>query len=378
MQFSVKNIILHISLIDGIGPATIWYLIRSQSTRWQWEDLYNFSVQDWVYLIGLKQHVAEKIVVGLKDREQLDQELYYIAKYKVNWLTGIDEEYPLLLAEIHLPPPILYWQGDVKKDEKNIAVIGSRNANYYGERVISKIIPDLIAQNVTIVSGGALGADSMAHTAALANNGKTIAILGSGLMHYYPRSNQRLFDEILASGGAIVSSFAMNMQPKPGNFPARNRIIAGMSYGCIVVQAAKKSGARITAQYALEQGREVFAIPGPIDDQLSIGCHELIKEGATLINSADDIRQELAWIYTEQGKEKNKQVENKRQEEKQDLAEKETSIQLQLIKFCTTPQSMDELLQQTVLNLSELQQELINLQLIGKIQQDFTGRWLAL
>ena len=380
MQLSQEQVVLHLSLIDGIGPAIIGHLIRLQSTTWQWSDLYDLSVHTWMNDFGLTQRIAKKIVTGLRDTKLLEQELQYIKKHNVQWVTGINEEYSSLLSQIHLPPPVLYWQGmPLEKNATDIAVIGSRNANYYGERVINKIVPDLVAQDWTIVSGGALGADSMAHRAALASKGKTIVVLGSGLLYCYPQSNQRLFDEIIAAGGTIVSSFSMNTQPKPGNFPARNRIIAGLSYGCIVVQAAQKSGARITAQYALEQGREVFAVPGPVDDELSIGCHQLIKEGATLVSCVDDIVRELELIVpTKTTNYIDRYVKNSQPTKKESRATHETDIQAQIMRLCATPRSIDELMQQTALNLTGLQEELINLQLDGKIQQDFTGRWLVL
>ncbi len=380
MQLSQEQVLLHLSLIDGIGPAIIGHLIRLQSTTWQWSDLYDLSVHTWMNDFGLTQRIAKKIVTGLRDTKLLEQELQYIKKHNVQWVTGINEEYSSLLSQIHLPPPVLYWQGmPLEKNATDIAVIGSRNANYYGERVINKIVPDLVAQDWTIVSGGALGADSMAHRAALASKGKTIVVLGSGLLYCYPQSNQRLFDEIIAAGGTIVSSFSMNTQPKPGNFPARNRIIAGLSYGCIVVQAAQKSGARITAQYALEQGREVFAVPGPVDDELSIGCHQLIKEGATLVSCVDDIVRELELIVpTKTTNYIDRYVKNSQPTKKESRATHETDIQAQIMRLCATPRSIDELMQQTALNLTGLQEELINLQLDGKIQQDFTGRWLVL
>jgi len=378
MKISQEQVLLHLSLIDGIGPATIWHLIRSQSDKWAWSHLYNLSLHGWIREFGLTQRVAEKVVTGLRDTKQLEKELQYIEKHKTQWITGIDDQYPLLLSHIHLPPPVLYWQGmPLEKNATCLAVVGSRNAHYYGERIINKIIPELIAKNWTIVSGGAFGADSMAHQATLKNKGKTVVVLGSGLLHFYPRSNQQLFEAVIASGGTIVSSFSMNTEPKPGNFPARNRIIAGLSYGCVVVQAAQKSGARITAQYALDQGREVFAVPGPVDDERSAGCHQLIKEGATLVSCADDILREFESIIIPNrisayasGHSINKQSEKKDTE-----VIVETGVQAQIIRLCVIPRSIDELIEQTELNLTNLQTELVDLQFAGRIQQDFTGRW---
>ncbi len=380
MRLSEEQILLHLSLIDGIGPAIIGHLIKLQSTTWQWSDLYDLSVHTLMNDFGLTQRISEKIVTGLRDTKQLEQELQYINKHNVQWITGINEEYPSLLFQIYLPPSVLYWQGmPLEKNAKDIAVIGSRNANYYAERVINKMVPDLVAQYWTIVSGGALGADSMAHRAALASKGKTIVVLGSGLLYCYPRSNQRLFDEIIAAGGTMVSSFSMNTQPKPGNFPVRNRIIAGLSYGCIVVQAAQKSGARITAQYALEQGREVFAVPGPVDDELSIGCHQLIKEGAVLASCVEDIVRELELVVPAKiTNYVNKYIKNNQSKKEESRVTNETDIQVEIMQLCTTSRSTDELMQQMALSLAALQTELINLQFAGKIQQDFTGRWQVL
>ena len=378
MKISQGQVLLHLSLIDGIGPAAIWHLIRSQSDKWAWSDLYNLSLHAWMREFGLTQRVAEKIFTGLRDTKQLEEELQYIEKHKTQWITGIDDQYPLLLSHIHVPPPVLYWQGmPLEKNAKCLAVVGSRNAHYYGERIINKIIPKLIAKNWTIVSGGAFGADSMAHQATLKNKGKTVVVLGSGLLHFYPRSNQQLFEAVIASGGTIVSSFSMNTEPKPGNFPARNRIIAGLSYGCVVVQAAQKSGARITAQYALDQGREVFAVPGPVDDERSAGCHQLIKEGATLVSCADDILQEFESIIISNRINAcaSRYSINKQLEKKNTEVIDETDVQAQIIRLCTIPQSIDELTQQTKLQLTALQAELVNLQFSGRIQQDFTGRW---
>ena len=269
----------------------------------------------------------------------------------------------------------MYWQGcRLDETHKHIAVVGSRNANHYGQRVINSLVPELVAHNFVIVSGGALGADSMAHRAALDAGGKTIVVLGSGLLQSYPATNVRLFETIINQGGTILSSFSLNRTAIPGNFPARNRIIAGLSHGCIVVQAAQKSGARITAQFALDQGREVFAVPGPVDDELSLGCHALIQDGAKLVNSVDDILQEFGQMTVKKG---DYQTKIKTLTVPQTAVTNLSEVQIKIVQSCRQPCSLDGLMQKTNLPLSTLQAELFDLQLAGKMQQDFTGMWIA-
>ena len=192
---------------------------------------------------------------------------------------------------------MLYIQGaDLATFTKCLAVIGSRDADRYGKQVIESLVPPLVEHGWSIVSGGALGADAMAHAATLKAGGKTIAVIGSGLLHPSPTSNLDLFDTILANDGALLSIFPLSMKSRPENFPIRNRIISGLSRGVIVAQGARKSGTRITAQYALEQGRDVFAIPGLIDNPLSEGCHALIQEGAKLISRVEDVFEEYGEV----------------------------------------------------------------------------------
>jgi len=203
----------------------------------------------------------------------------------------LDKEYPALLKQIHLPPIILYCRG-AKLSNNNFSIVGSRKGSIYAENVCKHIIPKLIDQ-YTIISGGALGVDSMAHKEAIKSGGRTVAVLGSGFLQPYPRENIDLFRAIVDNGGTVISPFNLKMEPLKGNFPARNRIIAGMSVGTLVVQAAVKSGAHITAAFALEQGREVFAVPGSIFEEISLGCHSLIQQGAKLVSCPEDILEEI-------------------------------------------------------------------------------------
>ncbi len=361
-----EHIILHLSLIDGIGPSTAQTILTTKQKTFSLSDIYSLSVHDWMNIFNLSSRIAQKLVKGLNDTSMLDKELQCIEKYNVAWTTVTSNSYPALLKNIHLPPSVLYWHGNQLKDfQRCIAVVGSRNANHYGKRVINLIVPELVLHDWIIVSGGAIGADSMAHHATLQANGKTISVFGSGLLQPYPLSNVRLFEKIVERGGTVLSSFPLLSKAKPGNFPARNRIIAGISHGCVIVQAAQKSGACITAHFSLEQGRDVFAVPGPIDDELSYGCHALIQEGAKLVNSADDILNEFGQIVVP------KEVIQTHEDSPHH------GVQQQILVACCQPTSIDDLLAQTRLSLHDLQEWLFDLQLSGKIQQDFTGMWIT-
>ncbi len=374
----INLVILHLNLIDGIGPEAIKRIIfHKDFVR---NDLYSMQEND-LMAWGVSQKQATMIVQGLKDRKLLDQELYLIERYGIKCITFDQDDYPFLLKQIYSPPPVLYYKGiDFFTLDKNIAVIGSRKANNYAAQIIQSWVPSLIKANWAIVSGGAIGADTMAHQAALSAQGKTVVVLGSGLLSPYPRSNIKMFEKIVDQGGAIVSSFALGTGPHPGNFPARNRIISGLSRACLVVQAAKKSGATITAEYALEQGRMVFAVPGSVFDPLHEGCHAMIKEGAMLISSVDELMEELGEVLPEhQHQQDNDQVYQQQigliSASESILLEMEP-IEQQIIRCCLNNiMSTDDLLHQIDIPLDELYDHLFNLQLAGKIEQDALGLW---
>jgi len=210
-------------------------------------------------------------------------------------VTLTDAEYPSLLLQIPDPPPFLYVHGLLRATPKNIAVVGSRNATGYGLSIARKLCADLSTLGLTIVSGMARGVDTAAHRGALSVNGKTVAVLGSGLEKIYPAENKELSDQI-AANGAVISEFSLTAPPEGHNFPIRNRIISGMSLGTVVVEAGKKSGSLITARLAVEQNREVFAVPGSISSYKSTGTHNLIKQGAKLVEHAQDIIEELTLL----------------------------------------------------------------------------------
>ncbi|HSO59453.1 MAG TPA: DNA-processing protein DprA [Desulfobacterales bacterium] len=207
-------------------------------------------------------------------------------------VTLTDPGFPPLLREIPDPPPFLYVRGELSGCPRPIAVVGSRNATAYGVETTLRICRDLAGLGFTVVSGMALGIDAAAHEGALSGQGRTVAVLGSGLDNIYPPQHRRLAERI-AAGGAVISEFPLQAGPEAHHFPVRNRIISGMSFGTVVVEATKDSGSLITARLAAEQNREVFAVPGSIQSFKSMGTHVLIKQGAKLVENVQDIVAEL-------------------------------------------------------------------------------------
>lgn len=219
-----------------------------------------------------------------------DMEIVDCKGYRI--ITQSDTDYPPLLHQIPDPPPILYVYGQLRPEALHIAMVGSRNATQYGLTAAHRLSKELGAKNIVIVSGMARGIDTAAHKGAIAANSTTIAVLGSGLEKIYPPENRKLFHQI-AQQGAVISEFALSADPEPHHFPIRNRIISGISHGTVIVEAGRKSGSLITARLAAEQNREVFAIPGNINSFRSTGTHALIKQGAKLVENADDILEEF-------------------------------------------------------------------------------------
>jgi DNA processing protein len=208
-------------------------------------------------------------------------------------ITIDDAEYPKLLKNIHKPPKQLYVNGKLlETDEVAVALVGSRRASLYGIEMSEKLGYELALRGVTVVSGMARGIDTAAHRGALKAKGRTIAVMGSGHGHIYPRENKKIYEEI-AKTGAVITEYDRDVAPEPFHFPQRNRIISGLSLGVVVIEAAKDSGALITASLAADEGREVFAVPGKISSGTSSGANALIKDGAVLVQSVDDILEEL-------------------------------------------------------------------------------------
>lgn len=431
-------ILLHLSLIDGVGPVTIQNLLKSSPEGFDLQQVYSLKSPDFVRLFGLSNNIASKLWMGLQDFSVIERELGLMLKNYVNFLTVESHDYPHLLKNIYAPPVVIYvkssrenfedgsWKSTLNY-EKKIAFVGSRKADSYGQKIVENIIPDIVSNSWITVSGGAIGADTMAHACTVVHGGKTISVIGSGLANPYPSSNKKLFEEILAKGGLIISPFGMESVARPGNFPARNRIIAGLSLGCVVVQAAMHSGASITAHFALDQGREVFAVPGPIYDQLSLGCHELIQNGAKLISCAEDILIEFPAhkffikrslqnnsfeksekSIMDQGQNNCENIENidmqvgkdsekfatikqslkeNRQKSKNSKCEnnkgkqyknilspyKIDSLEFEILKVCSKPCSLDEIAVATNKEIDSLHEVLFDMQIDGQIKQNYAG-----
>ncbi len=274
--------------IDGIGNASFQPLLdhfRSPAA------VFSATIHDLSAIPGISKKSAAAIV-SFKDWDAILRQLDMLDKAGVNIITCLDETYPLNLFNVYDRPAFLYVLGHLEKDDINLAIVGSRNASAYGRYTTDRISRELALRGITIVSGMARGIDSCAHRGALAAQGRTIAVLGSGLDVIYPPENKKLFADI-SQNGAVISEFPLGTQPLSYHFPARNRIISGLSYGVVIVEAGEKSGSLITARLAMEQGREVFAIPGTIDSASSRGTNSLIKQGAKLIDNIDDILEDI-------------------------------------------------------------------------------------
>ncbi|QGG48158.1 DNA-processing protein DprA [Heliorestis convoluta] len=248
--------------------------------------------KDWDGVAGMSLSRWQK-TLQYRRKDYLSSFLERIYYGGIEALTLQDERYPELLRSIPDPPPVLYMKGQIQeRDKVNIAIVGTRKATPYGEKVCSQLTEELVQQERTIVSGLARGIDAIAHRTALEKGGRTIAVLACGLDKIYPKAHEALAAAI-TERGALISEYPPGSPAEPGKFPARNRIISGLSQGVLVIEAGEKSGALITADQALEQGREVFAVPGPITSSQSKGTHRLIQQGAKLVTSIEDILSEV-------------------------------------------------------------------------------------
>ena len=394
----LSQTLLHLSLIQNVGPVFIKRLV--ERVMEESIDLYAMTLSDFLRL-GIPQDMATRLVEGLADQALFDREYECIEKRGVNWTTMLSSDYPALLWHTFAPPPVLYWKGEpVWNSAPTLSVVGSRAGTAYGKRALDEILTPCVQEGMIIVSGGARGIDTMAHELTLQQGGITVAVFGTGLLRPYPLSNIRLFERIVEQGGAVVSCFPLEAEGLPWRFPFRNRIISGMSRGCLVAQAAEGSGALITARFALDEGRNVYAVPGPFDDPLSAGCHQILQDGAQLVVSAEAILrdyptldtpaqdnpviQQTSLIAPAQSKPdraamsecKVKSGEKKMVRNNPVFKEKMDSVETGVIALCARPISLDELVEKTGKSENELKVELFDLQLSGKLEQDFAGLWV--
>jgi DNA processing protein len=282
-----------LNMIDHVGPVRVRQLLEHLGDP---VSILKASRQQLLRVHGIGEDTAEAISSWEKN-VHLDEELKRIEQFGCHVITQQDEKYPELLRQIYDPPLVLYVKGDLTpKDKNGVAMVGSRQTTHYGIEVARKLGYQLAYIGVTVVSGGARGIDTAAHQGALSANGRTICVLGTGINIVFPPENLELFARIAASG-AVVSQYPFNRKADKQSFAIRNRIVAGMTLGTVVVEANLTSGALITANFATEYGRQIFAVPGRIDSPRSKGCHELIKKGAKLCEGAEDILSEFEYLF---------------------------------------------------------------------------------
>ena len=284
---------LALHLVPGMGPVTCRKLVEHFGSP---DEILYASVSDLAAVCRLRQESLNAL--GDTVRQNLNslaaEEIGKAAKRNIAIIACDDPLYPSLLKNIHDPPVVLYVLGNpAVLNRKAIGIVGSRAATHYGRSIAENMANSLARQDFAIVSGMALGIDTAAHKGALAAKGSTVAVLGCGLDIVYPPGNLKLYKDIAATG-ALISEYPLGTPPDNFRFPARNRIISGLSLGVVVVEAAIRSGSLITASHALEQGREVFAVPGRIDSVKSAGTHTLLQQGAKLVHSVDDIVEEFS------------------------------------------------------------------------------------
>lgn len=268
--------------LAGLGPRRLSRLLDIYGSI---ENIFQLELNQ-LQEVGVPQKVAKKI----KYWEDLpwEKEILLCQQNNIKLVIKSDTEYPFLLKQIHDPPYMLYVKGNIPTTDISISIVGTRHPSLYGLKMAEKLATELAYYGFTIISGLARGIDAAAHRGALKGSGKTVGVLGSGFKNFYPKENLKLSDKI-KDNGAVITEFNLFAQPEPTHFPIRNRIVAGMSKGTLVIEAGQRSGALITANLAVEEGREVFALPGQVDNIFSKGVNKLLKEGAALVEDVQDI-----------------------------------------------------------------------------------------
>jgi len=283
---------LALNMIPGLGAARCQKLLNHFGSP---QRIFEADLNELQHVSGIGEYTARQII-NFKDKLNIEKEIARIEREKVSLVTFYDDNYPSNLKSIFDPPIVLYVKGKLLAEDRiAIAVVGTRRPTTYGKMVAEKLSKELAERDITVVSGLARGIDTCAHRGALSGKGRTIAVLGCGIDICYPPENRPLFDEI-GERGALISEFPMGTRPEKVNFPLRNRVISGLSLGAVIVEAGARSGALITADCALEQGREVFAVPGNIFNSETKGTHSLIKQGAKLVERCEDIIEEISCL----------------------------------------------------------------------------------
>lgn len=319
--------------------------------------------------LKLVADINDKVAKSIKETSNLEfaqQEFYLAQKNNIKILTYLDKEYPCQLKNLYDFPPVLYVKGNITaNDTISVSVVGSRRPTNYGRIVTENFCKYFAQKSITTISGLASGIDAQAHSSTLKNSGRTIAVLGNGLLEYYPAENRKLQDEI-SEKGAIISEFPLTRKALPMNFPRRNRIVAGLSLATIVVESAIKSGSLITTELACEYGKDVFAVPGPIFSKYSQGPNSLIKQGAFVALKPEDIVEQVH-ILNDWVKKQDKK-KNKTDEKKLSFDSKGSINILKMIQSSTVGMSLDEISLKSKIDISELSTILLELELNGFIK----------
>ncbi len=349
---------INLSLVPGLGLGGYWRLIEHFRSP---AEVFRASQKELLQVDGIKERQVSGLFTAADNRNRGEQELERLAALGGVAISFADDAYPSLLQQLVDPPPVLYILGRSELvSTPCVALVGSRAATSYGRRTAFNLGRSLATLSVTVVSGLALGIDAESHLGALAGAGNTVAVLGCGLDVVYPQQNKFLYTQI-AERGALVTEYPLGTRPEGFRFPARNRIIAGLSQGVIVVEAARRSGSLITAQMALDYGREVFAVPGQVDSCKSEGTHWLLQQGAKLVQRVEDIVVELSVPYT-----KNQATtQTLQQEEKKDIEPDALALLGYLEPY---PLMRDDLLGKSGVSPARLSELLLLLELDGLIE----------
>ncbi|HLA28697.1 MAG TPA: DNA-processing protein DprA [Syntrophales bacterium] len=364
---------LALKMVEGVGNVAFTALVKTFGSP---KEVFDAPLNSLMEIPGVGKKVASQIK-SFSNWQQVERELAAARNQQVSIITCHDPLYPINLLNIYDFPPFLYVKGNLREEDINIAVVGSRTASTYGKFSTERLCRELAINGITVVSGLARGIDTAAHRGSIAAKGRTIAVLGCGIDIVYPPENKELFTKIPLQG-AIVTEFPFGTPPNGPNFPARNRIISGLSLGVVVVEANEKSGSLITARTALEQGREVFAVPGSIDSAGSRGTNRLIKQGAKLIEDVYDILDEIMpqiemkqKMYIPEQVEKTKSCKpfppiDRPISGNEDLTDKERYL---LERISASPVTIDSLIAQTGERPGEILNNLLLLELKGLITQ---------
>jgi len=347
--------LLYLLTIPQIGPGRIRKLFQAFGGI---DNIKKTPLQNLIRVAGIDQKLAQHLKKG-GDQAAVDQQLALLEEQKIQYVTLWDDNYPLLLKRIPDAPVLLFYKGILKEiHQKAVAIVGTRSPSNYGKLVTAELARKLISHGITVVSGMARGVDTIAHQTAIQTGGETLAVLGCGVDRCYPSDNRQVYNKI-PEQGAVMSEYFIGTGPDAVNFPKRNRIISGLSLGTVVIEAGNRSGALISALFALNQDREVFAVPGNINSPKSQGCNRLIQQGAKLVQSVEDILEEIGEISSSGPVQKNWTI-----------PENLGPLEKKIMEYLSSdPKHIDRLVMELREAPSTVLSGLLTLELLGLVQQ---------